>query len=132
VKVVIQRVTGASVSVNDEIIGKIGHGLCVFVGVASGDTDEDIKYLVDKIITLRIFEDAEGKFNLSALDVKGELLLVSQFTLLASTRKGRRPGFTHAAPPELASVRAFCGYCQSRRIKSGNRKISGAYGCGAA
>jgi D-tyrosyl-tRNA(Tyr) deacylase len=103
VKVVIQRVTGASVSVNDEIIGKIGHGLCVFVGVASGDTDEDIKYLVDKIINLRIFEDAEGKFNLSALDVKGELLLVSQFTLLASTRKGRRPGFTHAAPPELAS-----------------------------
>ena len=101
-KVVIQRVTEASVSVNNNIVGKIGHGLCVFVGVADGDTDEDIKYLVEKIVNLRIFEDADGKFNLSALDVNGELLLVSQFTLLATTRKGRRPGFTDAALPEQA------------------------------
>jgi D-aminoacyl-tRNA deacylase len=101
-RIVIQRVTDASVRVNNEIIGKIGHGLCVFVGVAAGDTDEDIDYLVEKIVNLRIFEDADGKFNLSALDVKGELLLVSQFTLLASTRKGRRPGFTEAAPPQQA------------------------------
>jgi D-aminoacyl-tRNA deacylase len=113
-KVVIQRVTEASVRVNNEIIGKIGHGLCVFVGVAAGDTDEDIKYLVEKIVNLRIFEDSEGKFNLSALDVKGELLLVSQFTLLASTRKGRRPGFTEAAPPQQAEE-MFGGFVAATR-----------------
>ncbi|HXX59345.1 MAG TPA: D-aminoacyl-tRNA deacylase [Dehalococcoidales bacterium] len=101
-KVVIQRVSQASVAVDSQVIGKIGHGLCVFVGVAVGDTDEDTNYLVDKIINLRIFEDTEGKFNLSALDVKAELLLVSQFTLLAATRKGRRPGFTGAELPEKA------------------------------
>jgi D-tyrosyl-tRNA(Tyr) deacylase len=101
-KVVIQRVTRASVKVENEIIGEIAAGLVVLVGIAQGDTTEDINYLVEKIINLRIFADAEGKFNLSALDVKGELLMVSQFTLLASTRKGRRPGFTDAAPPEEA------------------------------
>lgn len=101
-KVVIQRVTRASVRVVEEVIGEIGAGLVVLVGVAQGDSSEDIEYLVEKIVNLRIFADAEGKFNLSALDVKGELLLISQFTLLASTRKGRRPGFTDAAPPEQA------------------------------
>ncbi len=103
-KVVIQRVTRASVKVDGEVIGEIGAGLVVFVGVAQGDTAEDIEYLVEKTINLRIFSDAGGKFNLSALDVKGELLLVSQFTLLASTRKGRRPGFTDAAPPDQAEA----------------------------
>lgn len=103
-KVVIQRVTRASVKVDGEVIGEIGQGLVVFVGVSQGDTAEDIEYLVEKIINLRIFSDAGGKFNLSVLDVKGELLLVSQFTLLASTRKGRRPGFTDAAPPDLAEA----------------------------
>jgi D-aminoacyl-tRNA deacylase len=103
-KVVIQRVTKASVTVGGETIGKIGQGLCVLVGIALGDTAEDIKYLIEKLVSLRIFEDAEGKFNLSARDVKGELLLVSQFTLLATTRKGRRPGFTDAALPEQAEV----------------------------
>ena len=103
-KVVIQRVTKASVKVDSEVIGEIGRGLVVFIGIAQGDTSEDIEYLVEKIINLRIFADTEGKFNLSALDVKGELLLVSQFTLLASTRKGRRPGFTDAAPPDQAEA----------------------------
>jgi D-tyrosyl-tRNA(Tyr) deacylase len=103
-KVVIQRVTGASVSVDGREIGRIGAGLVVLVGVAQGDTAEDLRYLVDKTVNLRIFADAEGKFNLSALDVKGDLLLVSQFTLLASTRKGRRPGFTDAAPPVEAEA----------------------------
>ena len=103
-KVVIQRVTRASVRVDVEVIGEIGKGLVVFVGVAQGDTDEDIEYLVEKTINLRIFADAEGKFNLSALEVKGDLLLISQFTLLASTRKGRRPGFTDAAPPDQAEA----------------------------
>jgi D-tyrosyl-tRNA(Tyr) deacylase len=103
-KVVIQRVTRASVRVDEEVIGEIGAGLVVLVGVAQGDTSEDIEYLVEKIVNLRIFADAEGKFNLSALEVKGDLLLVSQFTLLASTRKGRRPGFTDAAPPDQADI----------------------------
>ena len=103
-KALIQRVTMASVSVEDKVVGKIGLGLVVFIGVANGDSTEDIQYLTRKIVELRIFDDAEGKFNLSALDVKGELLLVSQFTLLATTRKGRRPGFTDAAAPEIAAT----------------------------
>jgi len=102
VKALLQRVSHASVSVEGEVVGSIGRGLVVFVGVAAGDTEEDVEWLVQKMVGLRIFSDEDGKFNLSALDVKGELLLVSQFTLLASTRKGRRPSFTDAAPPDLA------------------------------
>ena len=98
----LQRVTGASVSINGEVVGRIGPGLVVFVGVAEGDTEKDVEYLVQKTAGLRIFADEEGKFNLSALDIRGELLLVSQFTLLADTKKGRRPSFTGAAPPERA------------------------------
>ena len=101
-KALIQRVTGATVSIAGEEVGRIGRGLVVFVGVAGGDTEKDIDYLVQKTVQLRIFSDAAGKFNLSALDIKGELLLVSQFTLLADTRKGRRPSFTQAAPPNEA------------------------------
>jgi len=104
VKALLQRVTGASVSVAGEVVGSIGRGLVVFVGVASGDTEKDIQYLAQKIVNLRIFADEEEKFNLSALDIKGELLLVSQFTLLADTRKGRRPSFTEAAPPPQAEA----------------------------
>ena len=103
-KAILQRVTGATVSVEGKVVGKIGHGLVVFIGVANGDTPEDIQYLTRKIVELRIFDDAEGKFNLSVLDVKGELLFVSQFTLLANTRKGRRPGFTDAAVPDVAET----------------------------
>ena len=101
-KALLQRVSAASVSVAGEVVGRIGRGLVVFVGVAQGDSEKDIQYLVPKIVSLRIFADREEKFNLSALDVKGELLLVSQFTLLADTRKGRRPSFTDAAPPAQA------------------------------
>ncbi|MDO9573509.1 MAG: D-aminoacyl-tRNA deacylase [Candidatus Contubernalis sp.] len=101
-KALLQRVTGASVSVAGEIVGRIGRGLVVFVGVASGDTEKDARYLVQKTVNLRIFSDEVGRFNLSALDIQGELLLVSQFTLLADTRKGRRPGFIDAAPPARA------------------------------
>jgi D-aminoacyl-tRNA deacylase len=103
-KALIQRVTRASVSVESKVVGKIGRGLVVFIGVENGDSTEDIQYLTRKIVELRIFDDADGKFNLSALDVKVELLLVSQFTLLATTRKGRRPGFTDAAAPEIAET----------------------------
>jgi len=104
VKALLQRVTSASVSVGGEVVGSIGRGLVVLVGVADGDGDKDIQYLARKIVNLRIFADQEDKFNLSALDIKGELLLVSQFTLLADTRKGRRPSFTGAAPPPRAEA----------------------------
>ncbi len=101
-KALLQRVTRASVSIENEEVGRIGQGLVVFLGVASGDTEKDAQYLTQKIVNLRIFSDKEGKFNLSALEIKGELLLVSQFTLLADTRKGRRPSFIEAAPPAQA------------------------------
>ena len=101
-KALLQRVTGASVSVAGEVVGRIGRGLVILVGVASGDTGKDAQYLAQKTVNLRIFPDEAGRFNLSALDVKGELLVVSQFTLLADTKKGRRPSFTEAAPPAQA------------------------------
>ena len=101
-KALLQRVTGARVSVAGQEVGRIGQGLVVFVGVADGDTEKDIDYLVPKIVNLRIFSDEASRFNLSAMDIKGELLLVSQFTLLADTRKGRRPGFSQAATPAQA------------------------------
>lgn len=101
-KALLQRVTGASVSVAGGVVGRIGRGLVVFVGVANGDSEEDARYLAQRTVNLRIFSDQEGRFNLSALDIQGELLVVSQFTLLADTRKGRRPSFTDAAPPAQA------------------------------
>lgn len=101
-KALLQRVTRASVSVAGEVVGKIGRGLVVFVGVAGGDTEKDGQYLAQKAVSLRIFSDEEGRFNFSALDINGELLVVSQFTLLADTSKGRRPSFTEAAPPTQA------------------------------
>jgi D-tyrosyl-tRNA(Tyr) deacylase len=104
VKALLQRVTSASVSVAGEVVGRIGRGLVVFVGVANGDTEKDIHYLAQKLVNLRLFADQKERFNLSALDIKGELLLVSQFTLLADTRKGRRPSFTDAAPPAQAEA----------------------------
>ena len=103
-KALLQRVTSASVSIDGEVVGSIGRGLVVFVGVAEGDSPKDADYLVQKLVNLRIFADEAEKFNLSALDIKAELLLVSQFTLLADTRKGRRPSFTEAAPPPQAEA----------------------------
>lgn len=101
-KALLQRVNRASVSIAGETVGTINRGLVVLVGVANGDMPEDARLLAERTTTLRIFPDNEGKFNLSAMDVKGELLLVSQFTLLADTRKGRRPSFIDAAPPAVA------------------------------
>ncbi|MDD5288645.1 MAG: D-aminoacyl-tRNA deacylase [Dehalococcoidales bacterium] len=118
-KALLQRVTCASVSVGGDTVGEIGPGLAVFLGVADGDTPEDAQYLARKIVELRIFADAEGKFNLSIADVKGELLLISQFTLLAKTRKGRRPSFTNAASPELAEAlfNQFVTYTRDSGLK---------------
>ena len=103
-KALVQRVTKASVSVNGEVVGKIGRGLVVLVGVAREDTEKDAIYMADKIVNLRVFADEASKFNRSALDVGAEILIVSQFTLLADTRKGRRPSFEAAAPPEQAET----------------------------
>jgi D-aminoacyl-tRNA deacylase len=101
-RAVLQRVTQASVSVDGEVIGQIDRGLVVLLGVEQDDTDADAHQLADKTIQLRIFEDAEGKMNLALNDVGGAMLVVSQFTLLGDCRKGRRPSFIQAAPPELA------------------------------
>ena len=103
-KALLQRVSKASVSIDNEVVGRIGHGLVVFLGISSKDTDSDAHYLAEKTVNLRIFPDSEGRFNLSILDTLGELLVVSQFTLLADTKKGRRPSFTDAAPPAEAEA----------------------------
>ncbi|MCY7360574.1 MAG: D-tyrosyl-tRNA(Tyr) deacylase [Ignavibacteria bacterium] len=101
-RALIQRVSQASVTIDNAITAKINNGLLVLIGIETADTDEDINWLVKKIIALRIFSDAEGKMNLSVQDVNGEILLVSQFTLHASTEKGNRPSFIKAARPEVA------------------------------
>jgi len=101
-RVVIQRVKSAQVNVHEKAMGTIGLGLLVLLGIAREDTREDADNLVKKIVNLRIFDDEEGKRNLSLLDIRGEVLIVSQFTLLADCRKGRRPSFVAAAEPEEA------------------------------
>ena len=103
-KALLQRVSKASVTVDSDVVADIGRGLVIFVGVSAGDTERDAQYLAGKTVELRIFPDSESKFNLSALDTGGELLVVSQFTLLADARKGRRPSFTEAAPPQQAEA----------------------------
>ena len=101
-RVVIQRVSQASVSINDAIEGKINTGFMILLGIGHEDTNEDIEWLTQKITNLRVFSDEEGKMNLSILDIKGEILLISQFTLFASTKKGNRPSFIQSAKPEIA------------------------------
>jgi len=101
-KALVQRVSRASVSVNDDVVGKIGRGLVIFLGVAQGDSKEDASCLANKVVNLRIFADEASKFAISALETRGDILIISQFTLLADSRKGRRPSFTEAAPPDLA------------------------------
>ena len=118
-KVLVQRVTKASVSVGGEVVGEIDRGLVVLVGVARGDAERDAIYLADKIVNLRIFADEASKFNLSALETGGEFLIISQFTLLADIRKGRRPSFEEAAPPEQAEtlVNFFIGRVRDTGLK---------------
>ncbi len=101
-RAVVQKTLSSSVTSEGVETGRIGQGLTVLLGVAADDDEKDVRYMVDKISHMRIFEDKEGKLNLSLLDVQGELLVVSQFTLYGDIRHGRRPSFTQAAPPELA------------------------------
>ena len=102
-RAVLQRVNHGSVRVDGKVIAEIDLGMVILLGVGPDDGDDQIDTMVNKIANLRIFEDEQGKLNLSILDVGGEAIVVSQFTLYADTRKGRRPSFTHAAPPEIAS-----------------------------
>lgn len=125
-KAVIQRVTRASVEVKGEVVGRIGLGLLVLLGVAKGDEARDLSYFVEKLQTLRVFADEQGKMNRSLRDVDGALLIVSQFTLLGDTAKGRRPGFDLAAPPEAA--RAFYDEAVTRLRNEGLKVETGLFG----
>ncbi len=124
-RLVIQRVSQAKVTVQGKEVGAIGPGLCLFLGVAKGDTEEDSTYLIQKSVELRIFEDDEGKFNRTLLDVGGEVLVVSQFTLYGDCTKGRRPSFSHAASPEEAE-RLYQQFVQKLREK-GPRVATGQF-----
>ncbi|NLM53058.1 MAG: D-tyrosyl-tRNA(Tyr) deacylase [Firmicutes bacterium] len=109
-RAVLQRVASAAVKIEGETMGQIDNGLLILLGIHAEDTEEDLNYLVEKIVHMRIFEDENKKMNLSLLDVDGSALVVSQFTLYADTRRGRRPGFSAAAAPEMAEpmYRKFC------------------------
>jgi D-tyrosyl-tRNA(Tyr) deacylase len=118
VRAVVQRVSRAAVRVDGAETGAIGRGLVVLLGVARGDGDADARLLADKVTALRVFEDAAGKMNLAVGDVAGGLLVVSQFTLLGDARKGNRPGFTDAAPPEEANAlyERFCALAREKGV----------------
>jgi D-tyrosyl-tRNA(Tyr) deacylase len=126
VKAVVQRVSKARVTVRGEAVGEIGPGLCVLLGVARGDGAAEAQRLAEKVARLRIFEDDEGRFNRSLLDVGGEALIVSQFTLLADTAKGDRPSFGEAAPPEQAEP-LYEAFCEALRAQ-GLRVATGVFG----
>jgi len=117
-RAVLQRVRSASVSVEGECISAIGKGLLVLLGVTRDDNQDTVTQLADKVLALRIFEDQQGKMNLSICDVSGEALVVSQFTLYADCRKGRRPSFTNAAPPDQARdlYERFCDLLTKSRV----------------
>lgn len=117
-RAVIQRVTHASVTVDDQTVGAVGRGLLVLLGVRAGDTAADAALLAEKIASMRIFADDDGRFNRALLDIGGEALVVSQFTLYADTRRGRRPSFSDAAGPELAAplVEAFAQHLRERGV----------------
>ncbi len=102
-RAVVQKVSSSKVTVDEEVVGQINQGLLVLLGVTHDDTSKDVDYMVDKITNLRIFEDEDGKMNLSLKDVNGEVLAVSQFTLYGDARRGRRPSFSDAARPEIAN-----------------------------
>jgi len=123
---VVQRVSGASVSVSGNVLGEIGKGFVCLLGVQEGDTEADARYCAEKVAGLRVFEDAEDKMNLSVLDVSGAVLAISQFTLLGDARHGRRPSFSAAARPETA-IPLYESFC-ARLREAGVRVETGAFG----
>ncbi len=125
-KALLQRVTEAEVTVQGSVIGAIGQGFVVLLGVADDDMEEDADYLAEKVASLRVFSDDQGKFNLSALQINGGLLVISQFTLMADTKRGRRPGFTSAARPDKAE--ALYNYFIMRVKATGLGVETGSFG----
>ncbi len=125
-RAVIQRVKSASVSVDGNVTGKIGHGILIYLGVAIGDTEKDLDYIIKKTVDLRIFSDEEGKMNKSLKDVSGSVLLVSQFTLSGDARRGTRPSFSSAARPDEAE--ALYEEFKSRLAEMGIESGSGVFG----
>lgn len=128
-KAILQRVRRGRVMVEERIVGEIGSGYVILVGVTHGDGPEQVKKLAEKTVHLRVFEDAQGKMNLSALDTDAEILVISQFTLYTEAKKGRRPSFTDAAPPDIAEplVRQFIGQLQQLGIKKVETGLFGAH-----
>lgn len=127
-RIVIQRVSKASVSVDHKVVGKIGQGLMVLLGIEAADTAEDVKWLLNKTLNLRIFNDKDAVMNRSLLDIEGELLVISQFTLMASTKKGNRPSYIQAAKHEIAIplYEEFCKQAEDQMEKSVARGVFGA------
>ena len=126
-RVVIQRVKKASVSIDQKIVGTINHGLLVLLGIENADTENDVKWLVQKVLGLRIFSDAEGKMNLSVSDFQGELLIVSQFTLFASTVKGNRPSFLKSAKPDI-SIPLYENFLETIKKETSLKIETGQFG----
>ncbi|MEI6185889.1 MAG: D-aminoacyl-tRNA deacylase [Dehalococcoidia bacterium] len=125
-KALLQRVTSATVTVDGNIAGQTGQGFLILLGVAGDDSQKDADYLAEKVVNLRVFSDDNSKFNLSALQIRAELLVISQFTLMADARKGRRPSFTLAAPPEKAETLYNCFI---RRVSETGLKVqTGIFG----
>jgi D-tyrosyl-tRNA(Tyr) deacylase len=126
-RAVIQRVSSAEVTIEGDVVGRIGAGLLILLGIGQNDGQDDVEWLASKIAALRIFEDADGKMNRSVVDIGGEMLIVSQFTLLASTRKGARPSFNDAAKPEIA-VPLYEAFLRQATANLGRPVATGKFG----
>ena len=126
-RIVIQRVSHASVTINEQVKSSIGMGFLILLGIGKDDTEEDINWLVKKIIGLRIFDDEMGVMNRSIMDINGEILVVSQFTLMASYKKGNRPSWIHAAPHEL-SIPLYNHFCDALSEAMGKPAGTGEFG----
>jgi D-aminoacyl-tRNA deacylase len=127
VRVVLQRVARARVTVDGRVVGEIGAGHALLVGFRTGDGDDQISWMADKVLGLRVFADAEGKMNLDLAEARGDLLVVSQFTLYGDARKGRRPSFVHAAPPEVA-IPLYDRFVALLRERAPGRVETGEFG----